>query len=177
MRERITGAQGALVAGMLAAPLLLVFGCGPDRQEYVAANEALIQSLPVFPGAEEVERDSAPYYVNESGPASGYGTRVVYRVERDVTDQEVIDFYISELKGEWDHCTQEIPIVPIEPTGAVATATPLGFARSVNFVRENASVSVNADGLSADSGSGAYEVGVDHDAWRNFCTGEVLKES
>jgi hypothetical protein len=53
--------RGKLLVPALAAALALA-GCGGvDRRHYVAANDALLESLPVFPGATKIHEVSTPY--------------------------------------------------------------------------------------------------------------------
>jgi hypothetical protein len=81
------------------AAVLLLAGCGgASRQGYVAGNEALVRSLPVFPGAVKTHEISTPEYGNgESSDPTGYTTSVVYRVPRGTTDASVSRFYATRL--------------------------------------------------------------------------------
>lgn len=84
--------------------LVLVVGCGggPNRERYIRENDALIAELPVYPGATEVERVTAPDRAEENGPIVGYTTRVMFRLPQGATGEEVADFYERRLTGEWD---------------------------------------------------------------------------
>jgi hypothetical protein len=83
------------------AAVLLLAGCGGvSRGDYVAQNEAVVRSLPVFPGAVKTHEISTPYVQSEGGMstnASGYRTTVVYRVPRGTTDAAVGRFYATRL--------------------------------------------------------------------------------
>lgn len=85
----------------LVAALLLLAGCGGvSRESYVAGNEAIVKSLPVFPGAVKTHDISTPYVKSEGGLStkpSGYTTMVVYRVPRGTTDGSVLRFYTTWL--------------------------------------------------------------------------------
>ena len=88
-------------AGILLIAVLLLAGCGGvSRGDYVAGNEAVVRSLPVFPGAEKKHEISTPYVKSEGGLStrpSGYTTTVVYRVPRGTTDNSVQRFYGTRL--------------------------------------------------------------------------------
>jgi hypothetical protein len=89
---------------ILLAAVLLLAGCGGvSRGDYVARNEAIIRSLPVFPGAVKKHEIS-------NRRRSGYTTTVVYRVPRGTSDGAVLRFYETRLArrgwlGITDHGT------------------------------------------------------------------------
>ncbi len=84
----------------LVATLLLA-GCGGvSRGDYVARNEAIVSSLPHFPGAVKTHEVSTPYVKSEGGLStrpSGYRTTVVYRAPRGTTGASVLRSYRTEL--------------------------------------------------------------------------------
>ena len=86
-------------AGALLLAVLLVAGCGgAGRQSYVARNEAVVRSLPVFPGAVKTHEISTPEYGNgEFSHPTGYATTAVYRVPRGTADAAVSRFYATRL--------------------------------------------------------------------------------
>jgi len=89
--------------GMFLVAVLLLAGCGgASRADYVAGNEAVVESLPVFPNAVKTHEISTPYVKSEGGLStkpSGYTTTVVYRVPRGTTDGSVLRFYTTWLHG------------------------------------------------------------------------------
>jgi len=97
--------RGVLLVAAVAATLLLA-GCGGvSRGDYEARNEAIVRSLPHFPGAVKAHEVSTPYVKSEGGLStrpSGYTTTVVYRVPRGTTDGSVLRFYTTRLgRGGW----------------------------------------------------------------------------
>jgi hypothetical protein len=58
---------------LLAAALLLAACGGVSRSDYIAKNEAIVRSLPVFPGAVKAHEISTRH-------RGGYTTTVAYRV-------------------------------------------------------------------------------------------------
>jgi hypothetical protein len=106
----------------------------------------------------------------------GYTTNVVYDAPTEFTAQDVIDFYVGNLKEEWEHCLEEIPIVDVE-TGEQKGSVLLAHFfrnRAPESVSTTAMVSVNTDGMS-QGGPHTFEVVVDHRTYRNSCTGEDLR--
>jgi len=83
--------RGVLAVSALTAALLLA-GCGGvGRRDYVARNDAIVRSLPVFPGAEKAGEKSS------GSKSSGYRTLVIYRVPRGTSGAAVLRFYESRL--------------------------------------------------------------------------------
>jgi hypothetical protein len=76
------------------AATLLLAGCGGvSRGDYVAQNEAIVRSLPHFPGAVKTHEGSLRAH------GGGYKTTVVYRVPRGTTNSSVLRFYETRLGG------------------------------------------------------------------------------
>jgi predicted small secreted protein len=131
-----------------------VSGVGED--DYVRANERLLQTLPVFPRAREVSRSSAPYFAGDSSgtPPAGYTTLAVYELARHRSQRAVIDFYVARMNG-WSSRVDFAPGVD------VVTGASRPGAWSASFTRGGASVAVNTDNLMSPRGR-RFEVTVDH---------------
>ena len=172
-RLRLWARWPTVVAASAFLGLSLV-SCGADRGTYVAANEEILASLPVPEGAEEKSLSSSAYFLTDQSGADGYTTNVVYTVAEGTTDEEILQFYVDTLGREWDHCRQEVPIIhPGAPVGPAPT--PVGRVLHATFFRDGVSVSVMAENLSPTAYFGTFEVDVDHNAHRNFCTGKDLR--
>jgi len=159
------------VLTLTAAALLLVAGavaCGADRESYVQRNERILETLPEVAGSQRLSVDSSPYYLREQGPADGYTTNIVYQAPPEITDQEVVDFYIQRLKAEWEYCVEEVPITDI------GTGQSKGTVLSASFIKGGASLWVGTDGM-LEGRPHTFEIAVDHRTYRNFCTGEDLR--
>jgi hypothetical protein len=122
----------------------------------VRANARILASLPRFPAAREVTRETAPYFAEDGGGAEpvGYTTRVVYELPRRVPQRGVIDFYAERLPG-WRSRVEYAPAVD------VASGESRPGAWSATFRRARSVVGVNTDSLIAPSGR-RFEVTVDH---------------
>jgi hypothetical protein len=141
----------ALAGTALAASVL---ACGDDDATYVERNEALLEELPVPPGAELVEIQSSPYYDERAGPEPvGYTTNAIYSPPEGWDAERVLDFYGAELGDEWRRTEETSPIVDIasgETTGSVAVLL---------LDDDPAQVSVNPDNM--ESSPPTFEVSVD----------------
>jgi len=102
----------------------------------------------------------------------GYTTNAVYRAPAGKTADEVIGFYVNSLEDRWEYCFEDIPIKSLE------TGESMGFVKTATFYRAwsggTAIVSLNTDGM-VPGQAGSFEIVVDHDSYRNFCTGEDLR--
>jgi hypothetical protein len=87
----------AAIVGFLAGPYLLG-ETDPGRKQYTKSNDAILASVPVPPGTEEVDHTTAPYYAApENAPVAGYRTTVVYRL-RQMKAAAVMSFYRARMK-------------------------------------------------------------------------------
>ncbi len=174
LRESGWWTRWLVVAAAVVFLGVSLVSCGADRGSYVAANETILASLPVPEGAEEKSRSSSAYFLTDQPGADGYTTNVVYAVAEGTTDEEILQFYVDTLGREWEHCRGEIPVIPLgAPVGPAPT--PIGRQLSETFFRDGAEVSVLADNLSPVRYAGTFEVSIDHNTYRNSCTGEDLR--
>ena len=143
------------------AALLVLFGCvlaavfivqsfrGPDRKEYLADNEAVIDVLPSPPGAHELRRqvlsNEEALFGEQLERTVGYTTHVMYGVPGDTTAAGVVRFYRTGL-GDWQPKTWTVDRLP--------------FAC---FARGGAVVNVSPEGLQGGTGTKSYTLSVDHD--------------
>jgi hypothetical protein len=102
------GIVGARLAFVVVALTFGATGCSADGRgdgsdnEHVARNEAILRTIPVFPGARRVALSSGPYYANDGeGAPVGYVTRASYRLPRGTTKERVVRFYTARLRGTW----------------------------------------------------------------------------
>lgn len=102
----------ALVALLvLATALLLLAGCrvrSVDKHDYVAQNEAVLRTVPLYPGAKEMTSysigvsDPNGNPLHENGPPyKGFITTHVYKLPKSATQTAVLSFYHQRLKLPW----------------------------------------------------------------------------
>lgn len=140
---------------LLSLAVAVAAGCGGGAS-YVEKNERLLETLPELPGAVRKEVRSTAYNEYEGPKIIGYTTNVVYVVPPETTAWEVIDFYVQNLKEEWQYRFEEVPVTE------GLTAERIGTVLLAQFAKGTATVSVNTDGIFPD-GPQTIEVAVDHD--------------
>jgi hypothetical protein len=91
----------ALLSAAVAAVVVFV-NRGIDRDAYVSRNVAVLDSLPVFPGAREVQTLSRECLESDTPHAAvvGYWTSRKYALSRPVSAQHVWRFFRVRL-GTW----------------------------------------------------------------------------
>jgi hypothetical protein len=146
------------VALISLATALGLAGCGGvNRSRYVDRNEAILKSLPVFPGAVARREFSTPHYATEAQSPNGYTTTVVYRAPRGTRSAQVLRFYETQLaRRGWRS--------GIAGVGA-AGRRRMRRASIAYFARGRATVAVFAATLRAVGGRDSdrmYLVAVDH---------------
>ena len=127
-----------LTLALLAAAVLLVPACSPGARSYKNDNRRLLASLPVYPGAREVEREDSVR--TEGDRNAGWHLRAVYELPPGATVEQVLGFYRDRMTGwtpEPDCC---------------------GGLDAASFRRGSEQVTVNADNVVQVR---TYEVGVD----------------
>ena len=173
--------QHVLIAALLLMVAALV-ACGPDGDAYIAANEAIIDELPVFPGAVEQSRESNSYTFQDGGlfdSPEGYGTRVTYRIPPDTTQNEVLDFYISLAGTDWTLHVEETQTIILDGhtpgPGDTATVEPTPTVygepnRQYGLCRGESLVSIDAVNAELNY---TFDLYVDHSYaqpdWRTAC--------
>jgi len=160
-----------LVFGALVMVGIVVAACGgnANKDDYTRKNTELLDTLPLFPGAELFRRQDLPYADSEMGPITGYGTSVQYHVGADVSDDDVVKFYEAQLGADWTHCEYEIHYQAAENPGATPSA-PGSITSAVFYRGDGASLGVLTDGLAPVTRSNSYELDVDyHNAKRSAC--------
>lgn len=137
--DRPKGEEMARVLGLVA---VLVAGCLDAQPEAdITENKWILAGLPVPAGAGRIEVRSAAYYEDRGGPPKGHTTTAVYLAPRDVSAEEVVDFYAARLGG-W-RCQMENPA-----------------ALLLHCTHGTALVSINTDNMTTDRPR--FEVVVDH---------------
>ena len=141
---------------LLVAAAVLVLGVaivgttwGVERERYVAANEAIFQELPLFPGSGVRSMRSSAQHRSESlwSPVVRYGTLYFVTLPADARPDEVAAFYERQLRPEWTLVEK-------------VTEPPYAAGPLLDFRRGEARVGINLE-----SGRGRLlEIYVDHAA-------------
>jgi len=140
-----------VVLAAVAAVVVVLTRPGNGKTAYVNRNEALLASLPVFPGAVKVHQASASH--GNCGPP-GYETRVDYQVPKGTRAMAVARFFAAGLRRRGWHGG----ITP-EPIFGAAPFRKLGKNRGVGFVGGSPSRKIG-ETLAVDFGRGDASVSV-----------------
>ena len=145
-----------LVIAVAGVPLALAaIACGADIASYVHQNESILGALPALPGAEWLSTEHDPYYEEGVWGPVGWTTNVIYKAPLEMTDQEVIDFYVQNMGQDWQGRVEEVPIVEL------GTGEQKGRVLQVEFSKETAIVSMNTDNM-FEGGPHTFEVSIDY---------------
>ena len=144
---------------VIIGTLVIVVGWFWFGWGHKAANNDLLESLPVPPGAEQIRVDSNPYESDELPitPPEGWGTRATYSAPPDATREEIVDFYNLRLSPAWKSCIETDLIVGVSGEERIE----MGNAQ---FSRGKAFVGVDTKNINAASRSQTFDVYVDHDS-------------
>ena len=155
-------AATAVGVGVLVWALIAASGQGlsaSEKQSYIGDNERLLDSLPQIPGSLRLNMQLLPYCTN--GVTIGYVTHASYRTLAQMSNQDVVDFYVRNLGDAWQHTVTNTPVeVPYStnPRGPPGSAT-VHIATWARFQRGSAHVDINIDDINLPPGS--YAVSVD----------------
>jgi hypothetical protein len=116
---------------------------------YAQENERLLATVPELPGAQQASIESTLYSSAYEGIPDRHSIRVTYQAPADTTDEDVIDFYVEGLAGDWDYQIEELPVGQKE-----------GGILSAAFIQGTAEISISTTGISVH-GSGRFDVHVD----------------
>ena len=140
----------AIPVGFFATPFL--FSRGNSLEDlYVERNERLLASLPILPGAREIDRRTDSYRADptiEASPIGGYRTKVVYEAPSRARAADVIRFYRAHLR-RWN--------VTVTPSGCEGKTA----CRGATFVRGGAIVVLDVRRL-VDRRGRTYRLVVDY---------------
>ncbi len=95
----------AALAALVVAVGVFWFGWYETRQ-----NRELLDSLPVFPGAEAVQDFPHAYESDENpvSPPDKWVIRRTYRVPDGTTKKDVAAFYMERMPPEWERCLRHV---------------------------------------------------------------------
>jgi len=138
-----------------AALVVVAAACGADEGSYLKQNERILEMLPEATGAERLEVEHNPYYEDWGGPPIGWTTNVIYRAPPEMTDQDVISFYLENMPDGWQPKGEEVPIIE------AGTGERKGRVLLVGFTQGTAVGGVNTDNMH-EGAPHTFEVSIDH---------------
>ena len=104
-------AATAVGVGVLVWALIAASGQGlsaSEKQSYIGDNERLLDSLPRIPGSLRLNMQLLPYCTN--GATIGYVTYASYRTLAQMSNQDVVDFYVRNLGDAWQNTVTNTPV-------------------------------------------------------------------
>ena len=141
---------------LLVAAAVLVLGVavvgttrGVERERYIAANEAILDELPVYPGSRVRSVQSTSVRESESpwSPVLAYGTLQLVTLPEDAQPEEVAAFYERVLQPEWTLAEK-------------VTEPPYAAGPILRFRHGEAEIGINLESWRGH----LLEICVDHDA-------------
>jgi hypothetical protein len=148
---------GTVVVLAAVGAVVVLTRPGNGKTAYVHRNEALLASLPVFPGAVKVRQASSPR--DSNCRPSGYGTIVDYQVPKGTRAMAVVRFYAARLRRRgWHGSIHSEPVFGAAPFRKLGKNRGVGFvggsplrkigkSLGVAFVRGDASVNIGTDDM------------------------------
>jgi hypothetical protein len=116
-----------------------------EKQTYIRDNEHLLDSLPQIPGASKLNLQSSPYCPN--GATIGYITHANYWTQEPMPNQDIVDFYVRNLKDAWQYTVTNTPVeVPYSrvPPGPPPSST-WHIATLARFTRGSARIDISIE--------------------------------
>ena len=132
----------------------------------IDANQALLDSMPLYPGAEELERLTRTATGDGLPVPNEVLTSALYAPPADATQADIIDFYIGELTPEWDSSTRTVAASgeDVDPDAAAPSAFRVLFSRGDDCIQlytygmAEGHTGERTFALSAESGQGSCEI-------------------
>jgi len=132
----------------------------------IDANQALLDEMPLYPGAEELERLTRTATGDGVPVPNEILTSALYAPPADATQADIIDFYIRELTPEWDSSTRTVTATgeDVDPDAAAPSAFRVLFSRGDDCIQlytygmAEGHIGEPTFALSAESGQGPCQV-------------------
>jgi hypothetical protein len=132
----------------------------------VDANQALLDSVPTYPGSTEIERLTRTATGDGLPIPDEVLTSALYASPPDATQADVIEFFIAELTPEWDSSTRTVAASgeDVDPDAAAPSAFRVLFSRGDDCIQlftygmAPGHIGEPTFALSAESGQGPCEV-------------------
>jgi hypothetical protein len=132
----------------------------------IDANQELLDSMPLYPGAEELERLTRTATGDGLPVPNEILTSALYAPPADATQADIVDFYVRELTPEWDSSTRTVAASgeDLDPNAAAPSAFRVLFSRGDDCVQlytygmAPGHIGEPTFALAAESGQGPCEV-------------------
>jgi hypothetical protein len=129
-------------------------------------NQALLDSMPLYPGASEIERLTRTATGDGVPVPNEILTSALYAPPADATQADIVDFYIRALTPEWDSSTRTVEASgeDVDPNAAAPSAFRVLFSRGDDCIQlftygmAEGHIGEPTFALSAESGQGPCQV-------------------
>jgi hypothetical protein len=132
----------------------------------IDANQELLDSLPTYPGATEIERLTRAATGDGLPIPDEVLTSALYAPPPEATQTDVVEFYVAELTPEWDSSTRTVTASgeDVDPEAAAPSSFRVLFSRGDDCIQlftygmAEGHIGEPTFALSAESGQGPCEV-------------------
>ena len=132
----------------------------------IDANQELLDSMPLYPGATEIERLTRTATGDGLPVPNEILTSALYAPPADATQADIVDFYVRELTPEWDSSTRTVAASgeDVDPNAAAPSAFRVLFSRGDDCIQlytygmAPGHIGEPTFALAAESGQGPCEV-------------------
>jgi hypothetical protein len=132
----------------------------------IDANQALLDSMPLYPGATEIERLTRTATGDGLPVPNEILTSALFAPPPDATQADIVDFYVRELTPEWDSSTRTVEASgeDVDPDATAPAAFRVLFSRGDDCIQlytygmAPGHIGEPTFALSAESGQGPCQV-------------------
>ena len=132
----------------------------------IDANEALLDSVPAYPGSREIERITRTA-TGDGLPVPDEGlTSALYAPPPDASQADIVDFFVGSLTPEWESSTRTVTASgeDVDPDAALPSSFRVLFSRGddclqlLTYGMAPGHIGERTFALSVESGQGPCEV-------------------
>lgn len=132
----------------------------------IDANEALLDSVPPYPGSREIERITRTATGDGLPIPDEVLTSALYAPPSDASQADIVDFFVESLTPEWESSTRTVTASgeDVDPDAALPSSFRVLFSRGDDCVQlltygmAPGHIGERTFALSAESGQGPCEV-------------------
>ena len=132
----------------------------------IDANEALLDSVPAYPGSREIERITRTATGDGLPVPDEVLTSALYAPPPDASQADIVDFFVGSLTPEWESSTRTVTASgeDVDPDAALPSSFRVLFSRGddclqlLTYGMAQGHIGERTFALSVESGQGPCEV-------------------
>jgi hypothetical protein len=132
----------------------------------IDANEALLDSVPAYPGSREIERITRTATGDGLPVPDEVLTSALYAPPPDASQADIVDFFVGSLTPEWESSTRTVTASgeDVDPDAALPSSFRVLFSRGddclqlLTYGMAPGHIGERTFALSVESGQGPCEV-------------------